>query len=77
MPANVQKHKARPTRSIANPGGDHELGLWIDYELLRKHQKHTPTMLHSSAAALNNRYLELADLALGIKKVKKDKAASK
>ena len=63
---NVQKRKARPKRSIDNPGVDHDLGLWVDYELLRKHQGRPPEIvLHSPLSAVNNRYLELADLALG------------
>jgi hypothetical protein len=69
---NVQKRKARPKRSIAKPGDDHELGLWIDYELLRKHQSRAPqTIMHDSSTAINNRYLELADIALGNNKTKK------
>jgi hypothetical protein len=31
----VQKEKPRTKRSISSPGDDHELGLWIDYDLLR------------------------------------------
>ena len=74
---NVQKRKARPKRSIDNPGDDHELGLWVDYELLRKHQGRTPeTVLHSPSASVNNRYLELADFVLGNKHKKKSKAAT-
>ena len=76
MPKNVQKQKARPRRSIAKPGDDHELGLCIDYELLRKHQNHTLTVLHDASAATNNRYLGLADLALGNKKTKKKAKAA-
>jgi hypothetical protein len=76
MTKNVQKLSARPARSIAKPGDDHDLGLWIDYELLRKGQNHTPTVLHDSSAATNNRYLELADLALGNKKAKKKARAA-
>jgi hypothetical protein len=68
---NVQKRKARPKRSIDNPGDDHDLGLWIDYDLLRKHRNHSPTVLHATTAALDNRYLQLADLALGTNKAKK------
>ena len=69
---NVQKSKARPKRSIDNPGDDHELGLWIDYELLRKHQNRTPqTIIHDPMSSVNNRYLELADFALGTGKAKK------
>ncbi len=74
---NVQKRKARPKRSIDTPGQDHELGLWIDYDLLRKHRNHTPTVLHATSAALDNRYLQLADLALRtIKGKKKSKGAA-
>jgi len=69
---NVQKRKPRPKRSIANPGDDHELGLWIDKDLLRKHQNRAPqTVIHDPAASTNNRYLALADLALGNGKPKK------
>lgn len=71
---NVQKRKARPKRSIEIPGDDHPLGLWIDKELLRKHQNRTPqTIIHDQSSLTNNRYLMLADLALGNKK-KKSKA---
>ena len=76
MPKNVQKRKARPTRSIAKPGDDHDLGLWIDYELLRKHQNHSSSPSHDPSAVPNNHYLELADLAMGIKKTKKKAKAA-
>ena len=73
-PKNVQKRRARPKRSISEPGEDHNAGLWVDYDLLRKHQGRPPeTVLHSPVAATNNRYLELADLALGTSKPKKKK----
>lgn len=63
---NVQKRKARPKRSIAKPGDDHELGLWIDKDLLRKHQnRHPQTIIHDPLTSTNNRYLALADIALG------------
>lgn len=75
MPTSVQKRSARPPRSIAKDGDAQELGLWIDYELLRKHQS-TPTVLHDPSKAVNNRYLELADFALGNKKVKKKSKAA-
>ena len=72
---NVQKRKAHPKRSIAKPRGDHDLGLWIDYELLRKHQgRPTQIVIHNPITTTNNRYLELADLALGNAKPKKKKA---
>ena len=74
---NVQKRRARPKPSIANSGDDHNLGLWIDYELLRRHQGRPPHILiHDPVATTNNRYLELADLCLGkAKKKNKDAAA--
>jgi hypothetical protein len=69
---NVQKSKARPKRAIAEPGDDHDLGLWVDYELLRRHQGRAPQIIiHDPVSATNNRYLELADLALGNSKSKK------
>jgi hypothetical protein len=74
---NVQKSKARPKRLINHPGDGHELGLWIDYELLRKHQNRTPqTIIHDPLSSVNNRYLELADLALGNVKAKKKSKGS-
>lgn len=48
MPKNVQKRRARPTQSIAKPGDDHELGLWIDYGLLRNRQDHAANAAHVS-----------------------------
>ena len=71
MPKNAQKCEARPTRSIANEGDDGERGLWVDYDLLRKHRRNSHTIIHDSMVATNNRYLELADVALGNKKTKK------
>lgn len=69
---NVQKRKARPKRSITKPGNDHELGLWIDRDLLRKHQSRSPqTIIHDPLTSTNNRYLVLADIALGNNKPKK------
>jgi hypothetical protein len=74
---NVHKRKARPKRSIANPGDDHDLGLWIDYELLRKHQgRPAQTIIHDPVTSTNNRYLELADLVLANGKPKKKSKAA-
>lgn len=68
---NVQKRNARPKRSTSKPGPD-GLGLWVDYELLRKHQGRPPEiLLHGGTSAANNRYLKLADLALAGNKPKK------
>jgi hypothetical protein len=54
------------------PGDDHELGLWINTDLLRKHQNRTPqTIIHDQSPITNNRYLVLADIALGSGKSKK------
>jgi len=73
MPAKVKKLKARPKRAILAEGDDHPLGLWVNKELLRKHtQQQTPrTSMHGSSEAAGNRYLELADIALGNHKNKK------
>jgi len=69
---NVQKHTVRPKRSVDHPNDDHDLELWVDYELLRRHQGRPPEIvLHASTSSLNNRYLRLADLALGNNKPKK------
>ncbi|PYY13987.1 MAG: hypothetical protein DMG60_20920 [Acidobacteria bacterium] len=75
---NVQKRPARPKRSIKTEGDDHPLGLWIDHDVLRRHQNGTPKLiLHDPLASANSRYLTLADLALGNNKARlKKKAAS-
>lgn len=65
---NVQKRKPRPKRSIKHPGEDHPVGLWIDKDLLRKHYAATRTIIHDPLTSTNHRYLELADLALGLNK---------
>jgi hypothetical protein len=77
-PENVQKLRAHPKRSIVNPGDDHELGLWIDHDILRRQQNRTPqTIVHDPLMSTNNRHLELADFALGqLKPKKKSKAAA-
>ena len=71
MPKNVQKPRGRPTRSIAKRGDHRESGLWIDYDLLRKRHGHSADAVYDSSATMDNRYLELADIALGNKKIKK------
>jgi len=66
---NVEKRRAVPKRSITEPGEDHPLGLWIDKDLLRKHHDHSAKPIpHDPLTGANNRYLELADLALGVNK---------
>lgn len=64
---NVQKRKARPKRSIQEPGQDHPIGLWIDKDLLRRHHAHASQTTEPLTAS-SHRYLELADLALGLNK---------
>jgi hypothetical protein len=77
MSGNVHKRKARPKRSIDTPGDDHELGLWIDKDLLRRSQtRPAQTVLHDPLTSTNNRYLELADLVLGDGKAKKKSKAA-
>ena len=77
MANNFPKRKARPRFSIAKLAEDHNTGLWVDYELLRKHQgRPAEIVLHSPTAAVNNRYLELADVALGVSKPKKKSKAA-
>ena len=71
MPAKAKKAKARPTGTLV--ADDHPIGLWVDKELLRKHtQQQTPKIIiHGNSEAAGNRYLELADVALGNKKKKR------
>jgi len=72
MPKNLEKREAHHARFIDKPAADQDLGLWVDYDLLRKHRGRPPeTILYASTNAANNRYLELADLALGNKKPRK------
>lgn len=79
---NVQKSKARPKRSIEEPGEDHPLGLWIDKDLLRKHHNSRIQLIaRDPFTSSNQRYLELAALALEVKRPngkprKKSKGAS-
>ena len=56
----------------AKPGADCDLGLWIDYEMLRRHQGRPPQILiDNPVSAAKNHYLELADLAFGNGKANK------
>jgi hypothetical protein len=73
----VLKERAQPLRNIENPDDDHPVGLWIDKELLRKYQGRAhQTILHGAHESDSNRYLQLADIALGNNKAKrKSKAA--
>jgi len=70
--SNVQKRAARPKRSISTEGKDHPLGLWIDRDALRRHQNRPPQLaLQNPLTSANNRYLALADFALGNNKPRK------
>lgn len=62
---NVQKNEPRPKRSINEEGTDHPIGLWMNHELLRKHQNRPPRIvLHDSAGSMQERYLAPADFAI-------------
>jgi len=77
VPNKVQKQKARPKRSITKLADDHSAGLWVDYDLLRRHRaRSSEIVLHSPHSAINNRYLQLADVALGLNKPRKKSKAS-
>jgi hypothetical protein len=74
---NISKRKPRPKRNVQTPGDDHELGLWIDTDVLRRHHNHHPqTILHDPQTSTNSRYLELAALVLGNGKPKKKSKSS-
>ena len=69
--AHIVKRKSQPEHSISKPGNGNDVRLWIDYELLRKQQGSTShTIIHDPLASTNNRYLQLADVALGNDKPK-------
>jgi hypothetical protein len=72
----VLKQKAPAMRTIENPSDDNPVGLWIDKELLRKHQERHQTILHGAHESDSNRYLQLADIALGNNKGKKKSKAA-
>lgn len=68
----IKKEKPRPKRNIDDSSDDHSVGLWVDKDLLRKHQNRAPqTIIHGANESDGNRYLQLADVALGIHKTKK------
>jgi len=59
------KHHAAPTPSATAEGDGYPLGLWMDKDMFRRHQRRQPRIvLHHRQASTNNRYLALADLAL-------------
>lgn len=66
--AKVTKAVPQPKRTIDQAEDDHPLGLWIDRELLRKHTRHQAKPILDTMNYSGNRYLELADIALGLKR---------
>jgi hypothetical protein len=61
--AQKQHAVGKPSRSTE--AGDRSLGLWINKDMLRRHQhQQARIILHDPRASNNNRYLALADLAL-------------
>lgn len=66
VPGDLEKQKARPEGSISEPGDDHSVGLWVNYDLLRRHRvRGYQVVFHPPEIAVTKRYLELADIALG------------
>jgi hypothetical protein len=66
---NVTKSLPNLKRSIANPKGDHPIGLWVNSEFLRKLSSREPRLsVQDAQMAVHNRYLQLADLVLSSKK---------
>ena len=64
--ANVIKAPAQPKRTIQNADDDHEVGLWIDKDVLRRiASPGKPVLVSNRSTEEQNRYLQLADLVLG------------
>jgi hypothetical protein len=64
----VRKSKPRPKNTLrAETADDHSPGLWIDHELLRRQYKRDPQVLLDSSNPTGNRFIELADIALGLR----------
>jgi len=64
--ANVIKAPAQPKRTIQNADDDHEVGLWIDKDVLRRiASPGKPVFVSNRSTEEQNRYLQLADLVLG------------
>jgi hypothetical protein len=62
----VKKSKPRPKNTLrAETADDHSPGLWIDHELLRRQYKRDPQVLTDNSNPTGNRFIELADIALG------------
>ena len=55
-------------KSVPQPNGDEELGLWVDSRLLSKHFKQPSQSLFEPALSSADRLLHFADLALGLVK---------
>lgn len=64
----VRKFKPRPKDTLrAKTPDDHSPGLWIDHELLRRQYKRDPHVLLDNSNPTGNRFIELADIALGLR----------
>jgi hypothetical protein len=64
----VRKSKPRPKNTLrAKTADDHSPGLWIDHELLRRQYKPDPQVLLDNSNPTGNRFIELADIALGLR----------
>ena len=73
----LKKNRGRSKRPRGAQDDDHAVGLWMDMDILRKHQTGTPQIvIHDPMASTNNRYLALADFALGNNKIKRRKEQS-
>jgi hypothetical protein len=60
----AQKQQAAGKPSRSTEAGDRSLGLWINKDMLRRHQhQQARIVLHDPRASTNNRYLALADFA--------------
>jgi hypothetical protein len=65
------KRATTAPKSNGNDDRDRSTGLWVDYDLLRRHQGRDPQVEYDTMPSTNNRYLDLADIALGTTKPRK------
>lgn len=73
-----RKKQVTDEREPKHPGQEHddrERGLWVNEAFLRKHQNRPPILaLRPEAPSLSeDHYIELADIALGLKRPKPPK----
>ena len=70
-PRNLQKHRARPKRSMRREGEDYPRGLWIDEEIFLKHQSRPPQVaLREPMLNSSDHHVALPDSVLTDKKSK-------